>query len=121
VYNGDHPWRSFRSLFDWTYQEITGTIAPGKPMIIGEVASTGSGGSKARWITDMLDVLPAFRHLGGFLWWDSRTPGPGGHTDWPIESGRAAKAAFARGIWSPEYLSNNFARLEASPIPPPSR
>ena len=44
-----------------SYSIITGTIAPSKPMVIAETASTEYGGSKAAWITDMLKTqLPLY-------------------------------------------------------------
>src|SRR5215218_5947377 len=47
-------WRSFDELYDSTYHEIVDAIAPGKPMVIGEIGSTEYGGSKAKWIEEML-------------------------------------------------------------------
>ncbi len=43
------------SSTDSTYAEITETIAPSKPMMIGEIGSTEYGGSKAAWIEDTLE------------------------------------------------------------------
>jgi beta-mannanase len=122
AYNGDIPyWRSFSTLFSNTYNAITGTIAPTKPMIIVEVASTESGGSKSRWITDMLTELPSsFRKVRGFLWFDMSMSGPGGHADWPVESSSTAKAAFSQRISSSLYVPNRYARLNTCPIPPPT-
>jgi hypothetical protein len=40
-------------------------------------------------------------------------------THWPIETSRSATKAFGNGIHSRVYTSNNFADLNASPIPPP--
>jgi hypothetical protein len=122
AYNGDTPyWRSFSTLAATTYGKITGTIAPTKPMIMVEVASTETGGSKAQWITDMLNELPiTFPQVHGFLWFDMRMSGPGGHTDWPVESSGTAEAAFTSGISSTWYVPNNYGSLNTSPIPPPT-
>ena len=120
-YNGDDPWTSFSDLFGSTYAEITGTIAPSKPMIIGETASTEAGGSKAQWISTMLSELPSeFPKIRGLLWFDTQHDGPGGHTDWPIESSSESVAAFAAGINSSLFTTNSFSELNTSPIPPPS-
>lgn len=119
-YNGDNPWSSFAQLFTSSYGAVTGTIAPTKPMIIGETASTESGGSKPDWITAMLSSLPtSFPMIRGFLWFDKIESGPGGHTDWPLDSTSSSLAAFANGIQSSSYTSNSYASLSASPIPPP--
>ena len=119
-YNGANPWSSFGQLFSSSYNTITGSVAPSKPMIIGETASTESGGSKASWITDMLTSLPtSYPQIKGFLWFDKIESGPGGHTDWPLDSSSTSLAAFASGIQSSTYTSNTYSSLAASPIPPP--
>ncbi len=120
-YNGDDPWASFGSLFTSSYNAITDTIAPSKPMIIGETASTETGGSKAQWITDLLGGLPAgFPKIRGLLWFDKVGLGPGGYSDWPIESSLTATLAFLDGIQNSAYTTNTYATLNTSPIPPPS-
>jgi hypothetical protein len=119
---GLHPdkpsvWRSFSTAFKPTYDLITGSIAPSKPMILGELASTEYGGSKAAWLTDMLTVqLPAlFPKIKGFVWmerWDN-------NFDWPVETSTSSKNAFSTGIKTAPYLGNSFAALTGSPIPAP--
>jgi hypothetical protein len=120
-YNGADPWTSFSELFSSSYAEITGAIAPDKPMIVGETGSTEAGGSKAAWIAAALSALPSeFPRIRGLLWFDKVESGPGGHSDWPIESSSESLAAFASGINSPIFLTNLFAALGRSPIPAPS-
>jgi hypothetical protein len=120
-YNGAAPWASFSDIFASTYAEITSAIAPSKPMIIGETGSTEAGGSKSQWISTMLSELPSrFPKIRGLLWFDRLDNGPGGHTDWPIESSSGSMAAFASGIGSPLFTANSFSELNTSPIPPPS-
>jgi hypothetical protein len=119
-YNGGDPWTSFHGLFAPTYGEITGTIAPDKPMIVGETASTESGGSKATWISNMLSDMPvSFPKIHGLIWYDASTSGPGGHSDWPIESSSSAQAAFASGIASSAYATDNYSNLGSGPVPVP--
>jgi hypothetical protein len=123
-YNGGDPWTSFRGLFATSYKIVT-QIAPGKPMIIGEVASTDSGGNKARWVTDMFSALRAgFPAIRGVLWFDKNEPGLGGlggHSDWPLERSKAASAAFAKAIDTSAFASSKFRFSTAAPIPPPPR
>ena len=77
-YNGNNPWTSFHNLFMPTYARITGTIAPSKPMIVGETGSTESGGSKAQWITNMLSDLPvSFPNIHGLALVRRHDQGPG--------------------------------------------
>ena len=100
-YNFGRPWVSFSKLYGSSYRQIM-RIAPSKPMVLGEVASTGHYGSKSRWIRNMFrDLGTRFRHIHGFFWWDeygSHHPGHPG--DWPIESTKASSLAFSRGIGS---------------------
>ena len=97
-YNGDDPWTSFTKLFASSYQRLL-QIAPSKPIIIGEIGSTETGGSKARWIRNMFAALPKrFPHIRGLLWFDQYLQGPGGHSDWPIETSQSSSDAFADGV-----------------------
>ena len=98
-YNRDDPWISFTKLFASTYHRIM-RLAPAKPMIVGEVASTGRGGSKAAWIKGMFHALPLrFRNIRGLVWYDKYgLPTDGGATDWPIELSRSASVAFSQGL-----------------------
>jgi Glycosyl hydrolase family 26 len=93
-------WRSFDQLYERTYREIVERVAPDKPMVIGEIASTEQGGSKAQWITDMLSALPArYPKIRGLVWFDKFENG----MDWPIETSPSAIEAFAAGIARPAY------------------
>jgi mannan endo-1,4-beta-mannosidase len=110
-------WRTFDQLYDSTYHEIVDTIAPSKPLAIGEVGSTESGGSKAAWIGEMLTELPTeYPQIRGLLWFEKFDDG----MDWPLETSASATSAFAAGIQSPSYLSNQFAGIGSGPIPAPS-
>ncbi len=107
--------KSFSELFGPSYREISGEIAPSKPMLIGEVASTETGGSKAEWIEGMFSALPTeFPAVRGLMWFDYEYEG----NDWAIETSDAATEAFADGIADPRYLGNSFAAATA-PISPP--
>jgi hypothetical protein len=95
-YNSDNPWTSFTKLYASSYHKIT-RLAPTKPMIIGEVASTEHGGSKARWISRMFAALPTrFPDIHGLLWYDKY--GSSSTSDWPIETSATSSAAFSAGI-----------------------
>ena len=82
-----------------TYHEITDTIAPGKPLMIGEIGSTENGGSKAeldqRSAGGNPDRLPATS--AAMLWFDTFDDG----MDWPIETSSSATSAFAAGSRDP--------------------
>jgi hypothetical protein len=110
-------WRTFDQLYKTTYQKIVGTIAPSKPMIVGEVASTEYGGSKAAWIKETLAEVPTeYPKIRGLLWFEKLDSG----MDWPIETSIGATEAFAGGIGSNVFQANTYGELSTSPIPPPS-
>jgi hypothetical protein len=115
--DGKGRWTSFEQIYSGSYHEIVEHIAPSKPMIIGEVASSEHGGSKAAWITNMLSALPgAFARVRAFVWFDVPEP----RADWPIETSAASVGAFSSGIRSGPYTSNTYGHLPARPIKPPS-
>ncbi len=108
-------WRSFNELFRPTYEEITTTIAPSKPLIISEVGSSEYGGSKAQWIADALHAASTeYPQLRGLLWFEKYDDG----MDWPIESSPEAASAFAAGIQSPDFLGDSFGSAPDAPIAP---
>lgn len=97
-YNFGRPWTSFAKLYASSYRQIL-RLAPNKPMIIGEIASTGHDGNKAHWISNMFNEFATrYRHVHGLLWWDERGRDPRHPNDWPIETSRASSTAFSRGL-----------------------
>jgi hypothetical protein len=110
-------WESFKNVFASSYKAVR-KIAPGKPMMLGEVASTDQGGSKSAWIKDMLSSLPrVFPKIRALIWFEINDRGTG----WPIESSPSVTKAFAKGIGNPTYVGNEFSEIEARPIPAPQR
>jgi hypothetical protein len=115
--NPAHPdsWKSFNQLYRTTYDNITGSLAPSKPMMIGEVASTEYGGSKATWIKDMLARVPAeYPKIRALIYFDKYDTS----MDWPLETSTSALSAFAEGIQDPAYLGNSFSSLSGTKIQP---
>jgi len=79
------PW----GLFATTYQRVT-ALAPTKPFMIGEFASSEVGGNKAAWITDAASRMQAaYPQLRAFVWFNYNK-----ETDWRVESSPASVAAF---------------------------
>ena len=112
-----HSWKSFRQIFAPTYRKLVKQIAPSKPVILAEMASTGRGHAKAKWIRDMFKELRTnFRRIRGMIWFDQVDRG----VDWPLETSPAAARAFAKGIRKHNFRSNGQAAVVASPIRPPS-
>jgi hypothetical protein len=110
---GGHVWQSFSSVFSQTYNDILGITS--RPIMITETASTEQAGNKASWISDaFVTQLPHnFPRIHAFVWFNESK-----ETGWQIESSASAQAAFASAISSGVYASNNFAGLNATPIPP---
>jgi hypothetical protein len=115
--NRGDRWYSFDHQYKSTYDKITGTIAPSKPLMISEIGSTEDGGSKAAWIQDALAKIPtSYPKIRGMLWFEQFDDG----MDWPIETSASATSAFAAGIQNPAYAGNQFGSLSSGPIQPAS-
>ncbi|MDQ6673867.1 MAG: hypothetical protein M3069_24515 [Chloroflexota bacterium] len=122
----NNSWQTFRQVFSGsnynggrdTYNDLL-SLAPSKPIMIGETASSENGGSKAPWITQALatDLLTRFPQVKALLWfnWNANDPTLG----WNIDSSPEAQAAFAEAIGLPAYAANDYRSLSVSPIPPP--
>jgi Glycosyl hydrolase family 26 len=113
-------WRSFGTLYDKTYQRVVTKIAPRKPMILAELASSDYGGDKAAWIRNMFRKLKrGYSKVHGLIWFNVNDR----QAHWELERSPNAAAAFARGISDPRYLSNAFGSFSERPIgaPPPPR
>jgi Glycosyl hydrolase family 26/Bacterial Ig domain len=113
-------WQTFDQLYRASYRYLVETVAPTKPMMIGEVASSEYGGSKATWIKEMLREVPSeYTKIRALLWFDKFDSS----MDWPIETSTSATSAFAEGIKNPAYVGNafaNFATTATTAIQPPS-
>jgi len=108
-------WKTFGQVYRSTYNSIVGTIAPSKPMMIGEVASSEYGGSKAAWMKDMLARIPSeYQKIKALLYFDKFDS----NMDWPLETSTSATTAFAEGIQNPAYAGNTFTSLSATKIQP---
>jgi len=109
---GGNSWKSFNTIFKAQYDAF-GKLAPSKPIMIAETASTEWGGSKANWIKDAyLTQLPKnFPRIKAISWLNWPHEHKYGKMDWPIESSSSTRSAFAQGVGSSYYASNSFASL----------
>jgi mannan endo-1,4-beta-mannosidase len=109
------PWRSFGQLFDPAYNSIVKKVAPRKPMMLAEFATSPSGGHKAVWIRQMFESLPSkYPRIRALIYFDTVDRG----VDWPLETSPPAARAFAKGIRRGIYANNRFGEIATSPIPP---
>jgi hypothetical protein len=112
------PWRSFGAIFDSTYRRIVKQVAPRKPMILAELATSGYGGNKAAWIRNMLATIPKnYPKVRGFVYFNVNDRNAG----WEIESSPATSRAFRRGIRRAAYVTNRYGLIGSRPIRPPAR
>jgi len=80
-------WQSFQQVFTNVYAKLA---TKGKPILIGEMASTEEGGNKAQWIAAMVPALKTnFPLIRGLVWFDINK-----ETDWRIASSTASRDAF---------------------------
>jgi Glycosyl hydrolase family 26 len=84
-------WSSWQSPYDVFKGSVDKIVAvTGKPLMIGEIASTELGGAKAAWITNgfarLLTDLPQVRAV---TWFDSNK-----ETDWRVDSSTQSLNAF---------------------------
>jgi Glycosyl hydrolase family 26 len=108
-------WQTFDQIFRSTYKRVL-TIAPSKPMVIGEVASEERGGSKPSWIKHIFRTIPQnYRKVRAVIWFDEKDQG----MHWPIESSKASTNAFAKAIGRSIYRPNVFSELPPGPVRPP--
>ncbi|HEV2791348.1 MAG TPA: glycosyl hydrolase [Solirubrobacterales bacterium] len=109
------PWRSFDEIFAPAYKAVTKKIAPRKPLMLAEFATSPYGGHKALWIRKMFEKLPRkYPRVRALIYFDSVDRG----VDWPLETSPRAARAFAKGVRKGRYANNRFAEIATSPIPP---
>lgn len=92
-------WREFDETFGALYQQLL-ALAPGKPIMIAEFASSESGGDKARWIAGTFSRLKeAYPLVKAFVWFDIVK-----ETEWAIDSSSESLEAFRQAMFDPYYL-----------------
>lgn len=93
-------WKSFSQIFGPTYQKLTALTS--KPVMVAEVASDETGGSKADWITSMYtNEIPAqFPRIKAVVWFNEKRD-----ANWPVGSSSQALKAYSRAVSSSKYVS----------------
>lgn len=82
-------WKTFDQVFRPIYSTLT-TVAPSKPFMIGEFASSELGGSKAAWIADAANrIATQYPQIKAFVWFNMNK-----ETDWRVESSASSLNAF---------------------------
>jgi beta-mannanase len=88
-------WQSFGQVFGPMYAQLAKLR---KPIIIGETASDETGGSKARWIAALPNVLRRYPRIKALVWFDIRK-----ERRWQIDSSASARRAFRRIAADPYF------------------
>lgn len=90
-------WQSFSDVFDRSYRKLASVTS--KPIMIAEVGSHETGGSKARWLRRALGrQLPRLSRVRAVVWF-SATDG----ADFRVDSSPAALTSFREEIADPLY------------------
>jgi hypothetical protein len=109
------PWRSFDQLFHQSYEELL-ALAPGKPVMLGEIASSGASARKATWISQMFKLLPKrYPLVRALIWFDQNDRG----ASWPLESSKSGLRAFKSGLKAKRYRGNGYFDFAQAPVPAP--
>ena len=85
-------WVSPQDLFAPGIAQLR-ALAPGKPILIAETASSEAGGSKAAWNTDLVSYLAAQPDVMGFVWFHFQK-----ETDWRINSSASSASALSSAL-----------------------
>lgn len=111
------PWTSFDKIFAPTYKKILKHIAPNKPMLLAEMASSGGARAKSAWIRNMFRQLRTkYRRIRGLIWFNQIDRG----VQWPLETSAPASQAFRQGIRR-GFRPNMYADIAQMPIRAPGR
>lgn len=91
-------WQEFSQIFGPTYQTVT-TLSS-KPIMIAELSSSESGGSKADWITTAFQqqIPEHFPRIQAIVWFNENK-----ERDWRVDSSTAALEAFRAVVSNPYY------------------
>lgn len=104
----DSRWKSFEETFRPAYDAMT-RRAPNKPILIGEMSSSETGGNKAAWIREMYRVLPSMPNIRAITWFDTLK-----ETSWNIDSSDEAWLAMIEGLRLPWMRGNGEAMAKVA-------
>ncbi|MCU1633914.1 MAG: beta-mannanase [Micrococcaceae bacterium] len=85
-------WQEPQALFGEGIAQLR-QLAPGKPIVIAETASSELGGSKAQWITTLFSYVSAQPDVVALVWFHINK-----EADWRINSTTTSADAFAAGL-----------------------
>jgi hypothetical protein len=96
-------------------------VAPTKPVMIVENASSEYGGNKTEYIREMLTTyLPHHPEIGAYLWFNWPFPKGEKRADWPIETSAPAQQMFRKSIQSSVFVPGPVSLPSLTKVPPPA-
>ena len=94
---GADGWKTPAQIFGCSSAAVVGLTTP--PVIIQETAPSELAGSKALWIGDLAQIIPAdFPAVRALVWFERNK-----ETDWRVESSQTALAAFQNLAANPAW------------------
>lgn len=112
-------WLTPNQTFNPTLK-IVRELAPTKPIVIAETASSELGGDKTAWIRETLtSYLPRHPEIKAFLWFNWNFPKNGARADWPIESSVPAQQEFRKDVQSSIYVGGPVSLPTSTKVPAP--
>lgn len=98
-------WTPFKDLFSRSV-DLANELSPRKPIILGEMGCSETGGDKAAWIRQMFADLAHMPSVRAFTWFDTIK-----ETSWSLTSSDAAWLAAVESLRKPVVRSNGTALL----------
>lgn len=98
-----HTWQDLKEVFSATYDKLAnsqGGIAPNKPLMIAETASTEVGGDKRAWIRQgfLTDLPTRFPKVQAVVWFNEDK-----ETDWRVNSSASSLEAYKEVVANSYY------------------
>ena len=87
---GGLAWTDPEPLFEDAYRQVSALAT--KPFWIAETGSTGTGGSKVKWIRSLATLRTSIPNLAGIVWFDVRDR----NGDFRVSGSKAMRSAFSR-------------------------
>jgi len=101
----DSSFRPFKDIFRPLYGELK-ALAPAKPVMVFETATTSQGGDKARWVAEAFDTAAAWG-LQAVVWFEMDK-----ELDWPLRKGAVPGSPTDPAIGARPYLTDDPTWLE---------
>jgi hypothetical protein len=97
-------WTEFDELFDELYQVLQENF-PNKPIMIGEMGTSPSGGKKSRWMENFFRVTKkCYKNIRAWTWFNINK-----ETDWRFDSDKEVFNQFKKGVRDKSILMDGAA------------